>query len=167
MGDDNLSEVFGVVPLPPDRVKKFVTAIPDMTPDRLQEDLAIKDSIAESRRQLKKVLLRGEIDVDAARNVHHTLLENALAQIERLERICEQTEHARNYEVLAQWFKIALDISESIVGLNKKQTEITKAATPDEAADDVMVSPGTVVLSTTELQRLLLDAKKKGAESAK
>ena len=110
--------------------EKQVVAIPEQNRD-------IKDDYEYSRVKYKGILDRGEEALDG------------------MMQLAAESEHPRAYEVLSGMLKNMADVTDKLMDLQKKKTDLTKEEEKEKPKQ--LTQNNVFVGSTTDLQRMLLD----------
>jgi hypothetical protein len=95
-------------------------------------------------------------DFEYARQTYHELIANGSNAIEEMMEVARNTEHPRAFEVLSQMMKHQADINGSLLAMHKKKKEYFKE---EEVQKLTHQTNNLFVGSTTDLQRMLKDAK--------
>lgn len=106
-----------------------------------------------------------EDDFSTARQNYHFLITKIQDDIEKMSELAEDSSHPRAYEVLANMYKIAADMNDKLLEHNRKKQIID-----EKKAESGQLDPtgDTAYLgSTVELQRKLLEDRKKKKETPK
>lgn len=96
-------------------------------------------------------------DFEFTRQVYHDLINKQSSAIEDMMEVARNTEHPRAFEVLSQMIKHGADINGDLLAMHKKKKEHFKVDDKNQIGHQ---TNNLFVGSTTDLQRLLKDAKK-------
>ena len=96
-------------------------------------------------------------DYDFSRATYYDLIMKGREALDGMMEVAASTEHPRAYEVLGNIIKSVSDVNDKLMDLNKKRKDLTKS----EAPLVPVTNNNLFVGSTTDLQRLLLDASQK------
>ena len=108
--------------------------------------------------------IEAEVDEDylLARQTYKELMITGTKAIDSLSEIAKETEHPRAFEVLSKAIKDIGNVADKLMKLQKE-----KAAVKGEKVQARAVTNNNVFVgSTSDLQRMLLDAKKQEKEEA-
>lgn len=116
-----------------------------------------EDVSVEQMRQLKNILGTSDENIQNAQQVTNQLLGFVMQTIINLQNIAQESEEPRAYEVLAQWIKMASDLTGQQVDFSKKHVDIVKVTTGQLTPKKA--SPTTVhnnlFITTNDLDKLL------------
>ena len=96
-----------------------------------------------------------QVDYDYTRANLQELIEKGKDGLDLAMRIAEETEHPRAIEVLAGMLKGVADVNDKLMDLNKKKQDA------EEGTGKKVTNNNLFIGSTTDLQRLLKENKKK------
>ena len=152
--DESLSKFLEVDPEPIQERQEI--SVPDDC-EIINAAASNADSIEIAKKQLKKALIRSEIDIDTARQAIQQLIAQAESHIASLTDIAESSQHPRAYEVLIAQMKLMSELQDQLIEFNTKQIKITKAAVKlsDDDAQDTSKGPAKVYMTTAELHRMI------------
>ena len=163
--NDNLSEQFDIDPWqiqssPRLSDEEYIPAVVDES-QKIEKAIVQFNQVAAKTRQLKKAMLRAQIDIDQTRNTNLALIASAMSNVGSLTRIAEDTQNPRVYQVLGQWMKIIMDLNQQTIDLNSKQIKITKDATQSQDNLTVQGDLNVNVLTTAAITQMLYEQSKK------
>ena len=96
-------------------------------------------------------------DFEYTRQVYHDLIAKGPDALEDMMEVARQSEHPRAFEVLGGMLKSIADVNNDLVALHRKKKDYYR---PDpKALPSGVTTNNLFVGSTTELQRMLKDAR--------
>ena len=96
-------------------------------------------------------------DYEFSRATYYNLIMKGQEALDGMMEVAASTEHPRAYEVLGNIIKSVSDVNDKLMDLNKKKKEISRKEDLQKHAAPATTN-NLFVGSTTDLQRLLLDA---------
>jgi hypothetical protein len=96
-------------------------------------------------------------DYEFSRATYYNLIMKGQEALDGMMEVAASTEHPRAYEVLGNIIKSVSDVNDKLMDLNKKKKEINRKEELQKHAIPATTN-NLFVGSTTDLQRLLLDA---------
>ena len=138
--------------------------------DKLNEVLNIADKVLEKKEEKNPLEIANEppkpvapenaevdTDFDTGRNELYKMLEKGNTAIDGILNLAKEGEHPRAYEVAGQLIQTVSQVSQNLLDLQEKLKKLKEV--PDNAPKNV--TNALFIGSTTELQKLLKDKKKK------
>jgi hypothetical protein len=98
-------------------------------------------------------------DYAYSRDKYKGILNNGEVALEGLMQLAQESEHPRSYEVLAGMLKNMADVTDKLMDLQKKKKELSVVDKKEQAKPGAITQNNVFVGSTTDLQRMLIDAK--------
>ena len=95
-------------------------------------------------------------DYEYSRETYRNLIDSSSEALNGMMQLAADSEHPRAYEVLSTMVKNIADVTDKLMDLQKKKTDLTGAKPAQENAGGV-TNNNVFVGSTTDLQRMLLD----------
>jgi|TARA_B100000085_G_scaffold129164_1_gene117593 hypothetical protein len=96
-------------------------------------------------------------DFEYTRQIYHELIAKGTDALDDMAEVARQSEHPRAFEVLATMIKSVADVNGDLISLHNKKKNYYK---PDpKALPSGVTTNNLFVGSTTELQRMLKDAR--------
>jgi len=95
-----------------------------------------------------------DLDFEFSRRVYYELINKGLEQLDRASDLADQLQHPRAFEVVGSILKNVADTNEKLLDLSKKKKEISGRKSETTTNNNLFIG------STTELQKLLLEAPK-------
>jgi len=100
-------------------------------------------------------------DFTFARANMREVIQNGSDAIERMAQIADQSQNARDFEVLSNLMTTVVNASEKLLRIQKAIREIDKSDEPHDQETKQQVTNNLFVGSTAELQKIIADLKNK------
>ena len=103
----------------------------------------------------EEIISDAEEDYKYSRKKLKSLIDKAEESLERLIVVADETEHPRTFEVLAGMFQTTSDMTDKLMGLQKKRKDLVLGKNPDEEPKATQTNVAVFVGTTTDLQKQL------------
>lgn len=98
-------------------------------------------------------------DYNHSRDTYIELIENGKQGLDLMMEVARESEHPRAFEVLSGMIKNIADVTDKLMDLNKKNKEVNQEESNRE--QKAITNNNVFIGSTTDLQRMLLEADEK------
>jgi len=103
----------------------------------------------------EQIISDAEEDYKYSRKKLKSLIDKAEESLERLIVVADETEHPRTFEVLAGMLQTTSDMTDKLMGLQKKRKDLVLGKNPDEEPKATQTNVAVFVGTTTDLQKQL------------
>ena len=104
----------------------------------------------------EQIISDAEEDYKYSRKKLKSLIDKAEESLDRLIIVADETEHPRTFEVLAGMLQTTSDMTDKLMGLQKKRKDLILGKNPDEEGKQGgMTNVAVFVGTTTDLQQKL------------
>lgn len=130
--NDNLSEIFDVMPLEVPKEPPKQEVLPSIIEDT---DESVETDFSTARSSLKNLITKGETAIDG------------------ILQVAAQSEHPRAYEVAATFLKTLSDLNKDLLDIQKKRKELN--VKPQEKGGQTNIDKAVFIGSTAELIKMI------------
>lgn len=130
--NDNLSEIFDVMPLEVPKEPPKQEVLPSIIEDT---DESVETDFSTARSSLKNLITKGETAIDG------------------ILQVAAQSEHPRAYEVAATFLKTLSDLNKDLLDIQKKRKELN--VKPQEKGGQTNIDKAVFIGSTADLIKMI------------